>query len=87
MKCGLIGYPIHLVERQGETQIVVKHAVRCRCIPIRVRTVSIWEKVKHPGAYTSELEVEATLPDGRKVSATLPVVIQPEFHCEAGGCC
>jgi hypothetical protein len=76
----LVGYPSLLVRPQGEAQVVTKHGIGYHYQALRVKPMGLWGMVKNLGIYPEELEVEAILQeDSRKVTATVPVVLELGF--------
>ncbi len=75
----LVGFPPLLVRRQGEPREIPENGSPCYCQALEVRRARFWSMVTNLGIFPQELEVEAVLQDGRRVTAAIPVVLELSF--------
>lgn len=75
----LVGFPRLLVRRQGEPHELADDPARGHCQALRIGRADLWSTVTSLGIHAEELEVEVVLEDGRKVAATIPVVLELSF--------
>ena len=75
----LVGFPRLLIRRKGEPYEIADNGVRYFCQALHVYRAGFWSMVTNLGIYPEELEVEVVLQDGRKVTESIPVVLELSF--------
>ena len=75
----LVGFPRLLIRRKGEPYEITDNGVRYFCQSLHVYRAGFWSMVTNLGIYPEELEVEIVLQDGRKVTESIPVVLELSF--------
>ena len=75
----LVGHHPLLVRRQGEPQALMENGVEGFYQAIRVQPAGVGSMAWNLGIYPEVMEVEIVLRDGRKLTTSIPVLLELKF--------